>query len=81
MKTDYTCWSPRELIERIHELERAVDGVTEKEGAATNVYINDSVRVNINALEDGRIVYQLESALFDRWVPCGNCVEYTNVPA
>jgi hypothetical protein len=54
---------------------------TEKEGDATNVYITDTVRVNINILDDGRILYQLESALFGRWIPCGNCVEYTNVPA
>ena len=27
MNKDYTCWSPRELIERIHELERAMNGI------------------------------------------------------
>jgi len=45
-----------------------------------NIEIAPTVRVNVNEMPDGRILYQLESALFGKWVPCGNCTEYTNVP-
>ena len=45
------------------------------------IKISETVRVVVNNLEDGRIIYTLESALFGKWTPCGQTVEYTNVPA
>lgn len=45
------------------------------------IKISDTVQVTVTNLDDGRIHYQLESSLFGRWIPCGETIEYTNVPA
>jgi hypothetical protein len=72
-----------ECAELTQENMKTITLETEQEGKATNVYIADTVRVNINTLDNGQILYQLESylSIVGRWIPCGKCVEYTNVPA
>jgi hypothetical protein len=42
------------------------------------VEISEGVRVTVSYLDNGQIHYQLESKLFDRWMSCGQTVEYTN---